>query len=142
MAHSTHKNHGKQEQGKGQEHEGVAGTFATVAEKAKEATESVRETAGTVATEAGHKMEEATESLGKGMRSLAGTIRERGGDGALGSAASTVAEGLETGGRYLEREGLEGMGADLVKLIRRNPVPAVLIGIGFGFLLARATSRS
>lgn len=140
MAHN-HKNHGKQEHDKGQEHEGVAGTFATVAEKAKEATESVRETAGTMATQAGHKMEEATENLGKGMRSLAGTIRERGGDRAFGSAASTVAEGLETGGRYLEREGLEGMGADLVKMIRRNPVPAVLIGVGLGFLLARATSR-
>jgi hypothetical protein len=35
------------------------------------------------------------------------------------------------------------MGQDLTNLVRRNPLPAVLLGIGFGFLLARAiTPRS
>jgi hypothetical protein len=34
------------------------------------------------------------------------------------------------------------MGEDLTNLIRRNPLPAVLVGIGIGYLLARATSRS
>jgi hypothetical protein len=50
-----------------------------------------------------------------------------------------VAETLESGGRYLKEEGLEGMAEDLTDLIRKNPIPAVLMGIGLGFLLARLT---
>ena len=34
---------------------------------------------------------------------------------------------------------LSGIGEDLTGMIRRNPVPALLIGIGLGFLIARAT---
>jgi hypothetical protein len=54
-----------------------------------------------------------------------------------------VAGALESSGRYLEEQGLSGIGEDLTNLIRRNPLPAILLGIGLGFLLARATtSRS
>jgi hypothetical protein len=59
--------------------------------------------------------------------------------GYLGSAAQSVASGLESGGRYLENQGLSGMGEDLTNLIRRNPIPALFVGIGLGFLLARLT---
>ena len=27
-------------------------------------------------------------------------------------------------------------------IIRRNPIPALLVGVGLGFLIARSTSRS
>ena len=57
----------------------------------------------------------------------------------LGSAASAVADTLESSGRYLEESGLSGIGEDLTSMIRRNPVPALLVGIGLGFLIARAT---
>ena len=68
------------------------------------------------------------------MKSLAGTIREYAPQGGmLGSAGSTIASGLESGGRYLQEQGLRGVGDDLTALIRRNPLPAVLIGIGFGY---------
>jgi hypothetical protein len=74
------------------------------------------------------------------MKSLAGTIREKAPHGGfVGQASSTVAETLERGGRYLEEQGLSGIGDDLTNLIRRNPIPALLVGIGVGFLLARAT---
>jgi hypothetical protein len=49
-----------------------------------------------------------------------------------------VADTLETGGRYLQEHGLSGIGDDFSNLIRRNPIPAVLVGIGVGFLLARS----
>jgi len=77
------------------------------------------------------------------MQSLASTMRENlPREGVLGNAASTVVGGLESTGRYLEREGLQGIGEDLTGLIRRNPVPAMLVGIGLGFLLARITTPS
>jgi hypothetical protein len=117
---------------------------SAVGEKARDAASSVASTAGHIAADVGDKAENATSAVGGGMKSLADTIREKSPQsGMLHSAASSVADGLENSGRYLQEHGLSGMGEDLTNLVRRNPLPAVLLGIGFGFLLARAiTPRS
>lgn len=83
--------------------------------------------------------ENSSSTVGGGMESLAGTVRDYAPGGMLGSAASTVADSLEQGGRYLREEGFSGMADDLTKTIRRNPIPSVLVAAAFGFLLARAT---
>jgi hypothetical protein len=73
------------------------------------------------------------------MESLGSTIREHTPrEGMMHAAAEKVAETLESGGRYLEEHKLREIGDDLTNLIRRNPIPALLLGIGVGFLLARA----
>jgi ElaB/YqjD/DUF883 family membrane-anchored ribosome-binding protein len=59
----------------------------------------------------------------------------------LGSAAQYAASGLQQTGRYMEEQGFSGMMDDVTNVIRRNPVPAVLIGLGIGFLLGRALRR-
>jgi hypothetical protein len=117
---------------------------AAVGEKARDAASSVASTAGDIAGNVGDKAESATAAVGSGMKSLAGTIRDKSPhSGLVGSAASSVADTLESGGRYLQEHGLSGMGHDFTNLIRRNPLPAVLLSIGFGFLIARAlTPRS
>jgi len=115
----------------------VAGT---VLDKAKQAASSVADKARDVASNLGDRADTAVSSVGSGMQSLAGTIRDKAPSGGmLGGAATGVAGALETGGRYLQEEGLSGMGEDVTNLIRRNPIPAVLIGVGLGFLLARIT---
>jgi hypothetical protein len=112
-------------------------------EKAKEAASGAAATVGAAATSAGRRAEEAASAVGGGMKSLAGTIREHAPrEGMLGTASTNVARTLESGARYLEQEGFTGLAEDFSALVRRNPIPAVLIGIGFGFLLARTTSRS
>jgi len=63
-------------------------------------------------------------------------------EGMFGSAASSVAGGLESSGKYLEQEGLQGIADDVTNMIRRNPIPALVLGIGLGFLLARLTTSS
>jgi hypothetical protein len=114
---------------------------STAADKARELGSNVSHMASDAASNIGHKAEDATSSVGGGMKSLAGQVREHGPrEGVLGSATSAVADTLERGGRYLQEEGLRGIGEDLTGLIRRNPIPALLVGIGVGFLLARATS--
>jgi ElaB/YqjD/DUF883 family membrane-anchored ribosome-binding protein len=40
----------------------------------------------------------------------------------------------------VEEKNLSGMVDDVSGLIKRNPVPAVLIGLGIGFLIGRALS--
>jgi hypothetical protein len=113
---------------------------SSVADKAREAASSVAGTASGLASSAGHKIEDATSAVGSGMKSLAGTIREKAPhSGMMGSASSSVAEGLESGGRYLQEHGLGGIAEDVTNLVRRNPIPALFVGIGLGFLLARAT---
>jgi ElaB/YqjD/DUF883 family membrane-anchored ribosome-binding protein len=56
----------------------------------------------------------------------------------VGSGIRTVGDTIERGGRYLEDRDLGGMASDLGSLIRRNPVPSILVGLCVGFLLARA----
>jgi hypothetical protein len=100
---------------------------------------SATQTASDMASNVGHRVEDATSTVGSGMRNLAGTLRENlPHEGMMGSASSAVADTLERGGRYLEEEGLSGLGEDLTSLIRRNPIPALLVGIGVGFLIARS----
>jgi len=119
---------------------GAKDMASSAMDKAKEMASSVAHTAGNVASTVGRKAEDATSAVGSGIRSLGGTIREQGPhSGVLGGATSGVAGALETSGRYLEEHGLSGIGEDLTNLIRRNPVPALLVGIGVGFLIARAT---
>ena len=111
--------------------------------KVRETATSVAQSVGDAASFVGQKAQDAATSMGSGMKSLGGTIREHTpSTGMLGSAGGAVADTLESSGRYLQEHGLSGIGEDLTRLIRRNPIPAVLIGIGVGFLVARATTRS
>lgn len=88
------------------------------------------------------KAEQATEAVGAGMESLGETIREHMPEGGvLSNAGEAVASKLEAGGHYLEEKGLKGIGEDITKMIRRNPVPALLLGMGVGFLVARMMRR-
>lgn len=91
---------------------------------------------------AGKRVDEATTALGEHAKSWAGTLRERGPhDGMLGSATGAVADSLENTGRYLQDEGVMGMAEDVTELIRRNPIPAMLVGVGIGFMLAKMFRR-
>jgi len=115
-------------------------TASNLMDKAKQAAGNVADKAKDVASAVGDRAEGATHAVGSGMQSLAGTIRDRGPQsGFLGGAASGVASALDSSGRYLEEQGLGGVADDVTNMIRRNPIPALLIGVGLGFLLARMT---
>jgi hypothetical protein len=123
--------------------EQAKGTASDVASKAKDIGATATQKASEAASYVGKKADDATGAVGAGMKSVAQTIRENTPDkGMLGSATSAVADTLEQGGRYLQEQGLSGIGTDMTNLIRRNPIPAVLVGIGVGFLLARALTSS
>jgi hypothetical protein len=120
----------------------VMNTGATGMEMAKDAASSVAHAMGEAGSAVGDKANEATSAVGGGMKSLAGTIRRHTPhEGMLGTASASVADSLESGGRYLQEEGLRGMADDVTNLIPRNPISALLIGIGIGFLLAKVTTR-
>jgi hypothetical protein len=95
-----------------------------------------------VASTVADKADDALGAVGSGMTSLAGTLRAKGPDeGVLGTMTFKTAKTLDTAGCYLREEGVRGMAEDVTNLIRRNPGPALLLGLGLGFLLASATKR-
>lgn len=111
--------------------------------KGKDAASSALKTAGDVTSAVGKKAEQATAAVGSGIHSLGETIHENGPqDGLPGRVTGTVADALENTGKYLEEHGLSGIAEDVTNLVRRNPIPALLVGIGIGFLVARATRSS
>jgi ElaB/YqjD/DUF883 family membrane-anchored ribosome-binding protein len=113
---------------------------ASVADRAREMARDAGGRAGDLAKNAGHKAEEAVSSVGGQMKSLAGTIREKAPhEGVVGSTASAVANTLDSGGAYLQEHNLKGMAEDMTNLIRRYPIQSLLVGIGVGFLIAKAT---
>jgi hypothetical protein len=103
---------------------------------------SLPDRAKSAASQAGQKIEDATQAVGGGMKNLAEAVREKGPrEGMLGQASSRVASGLESGAEYLQQHGIKGIADDLTNLVRNNPIPALFVGIGLGFLVARATMR-
>jgi len=132
---------------------GMQEQAGTVADKAKEAATSTMERAKDVASHAADKARDlgrsatdmadnATARVGSGIESMGDTLRDKAPhEGMMGTAASKVADTLERGGRYLQEEGLSGIAGDVTDLIKRNPIPALLVGIGIGFLLAQALRR-
>jgi len=81
-------------------------------------------------------------AVGEKIGSLADVIREKAPhEGAVGTAATTVAEKLDVAGSYLQEKDLNHVLSDVSSVIRRYPVPSLLVGLGIGYLLARSTRR-
>jgi vacuolar-type H+-ATPase subunit E/Vma4 len=107
----------------------------TAADKAQGWVETARDKASDVAGAAKDKADSATQSVGRGMETAADKVRQY---APSGRVTESVAGAIERGGEYLEEKGLSGVADDLVELVRKNPIPALLIGFGVGFLVARA----
>jgi hypothetical protein len=111
----------------------------TMANKAEGATSYVGHKAEDAAAYVSGKADDATAAVGGGLRSLGSTLRQKApNEGMMGDASSAVANTLERTGRHLQEEGFRGIIDDVTNAIRRNPIPALFVGIGVGFLLARA----
>jgi len=107
-------------------------------DKVKQGAAAVGEAVSSAASNAGKTADKWTSSAGVGIKHLGETIEEKGPrDGMLGNATRAVASTLEDTGKYLEQEGLSGMMDDVTNVVRRHPLPAVLVGIGIGFLIGR-----
>jgi hypothetical protein len=93
----------------------TAGVAATVTSAAQDVASSVAETAGTAATQAQEM---------------------------AGAAATAVTDTVGRAGTYVQEKGVQALPGDLAGLIRRYPVPAVLIGLGIGFWLSRTLGKA
>jgi uncharacterized protein YjbJ (UPF0337 family) len=111
---------------------------AKLHEKDNEATRAAEETSSAAMSKASQPISAVGEKIG----SLADVIREKAPqEGTVATAATTVADKLDAAGSYLQEKSLDHMMSDLSSMIRRYPVPSLLIGLGIGYLLARGTRR-
>jgi uncharacterized protein YjbJ (UPF0337 family) len=91
--------------------EQTAGVAAAVTSAARDMTSTVAETAGTAAAKAQEM---------------------------AGAAATAVTDTVAGAGTSVQEKGVQALPRDLVGVIRRYPVPALLIGLGIGFVLGRS----
>jgi uncharacterized protein YjbJ (UPF0337 family) len=91
--------------------EQTAGVAATVTSAAQGAASTVTEAAGTAAAKAQEM---------------------------AGAAATAVTDTVAGASTYIQEKGVQALPGDLAELIRRHPVPALLIGLGIGFVLGRS----
>jgi len=114
-----------------------------VTQKASDVGQAVAQKASEVGHTVAQKAEDATTAVGRGMENLADKVRDNAPQsGMLGNAGRSVATALDSAGHYVEDKNLSGMMDDVTGLIKRNPIPALLIGLGVGFLIGRALSSS
>jgi uncharacterized protein YjbJ (UPF0337 family) len=85
---------------------------------------------------------EAATAVGEQMGSLASAIRDNAPhEGAIATAATTVAGGLESASSYLQEKKYANLATDLTALVRRYPVQFLVAGVGLGYWLARSMKR-
>jgi len=117
-------------------------TASTVTDKAKDFASHSADRAKDFGKSAVTAADSATARVGSGVESMADKLRDSAPrEGVMHNAAGKVADTLEKSGRYLQEEGLTGIADDLTGVIKRNPIPAVLVGIGIGYLIAHALRR-
>jgi len=110
-----------------------------VVDRAKEIVGAAADKAEEVASTVTKRADQYAAAAGSNIKNVADTIREKGPqEGMLGDATKSVAGTIEAGGKYLEEQGLSGMVDDVTGVIKRNPVPAILVGVGLGILIGRA----
>jgi len=123
----------------GQVMDKVKDAGAQLMEKAKEATTSVGDMASQAASNVGKKADDLTATAGADIAKWGDALSEKAPhSGLMGQASQAVAGTLRDSGHYLEEAKFSGMADDVAKMVQRHPMPAILIGIGIGFLLGRA----
>ena len=121
----------------------LQGVASDVGHKAQEWAANVANKAQETASAAVDKTNDGIAAVGHQMNTLGGRVREAAPqNGAIGSAATTVADTLQAGGRSLEGHGLQDMGNDITSVVRHYPIQSVLVGFGLGCLLGMMLRRS
>lgn len=113
----------------------------SITDKAKEISSNITDKASEIGDQASDKADAAMSVTGAKMETLAQTVRQNAPAGKVGEYATTAANALERGGNYLQASDLSDVQLDIEQIIRRRPVESLLVGLGVGFLLARAMRR-
>ncbi len=109
---------------------------------AHQAVDAVSQGSQRAAQIVGEGSDRAAQVVGSQLHVAAEQVRDRMPEnGILHSAGERLATSLEQSGQYLENQKLSGAMDDMKHLIKKYPIPSVLIAAGLGLAFARMTSR-
>ncbi len=109
---------------------------ACVGEMAGNAASAVGAMASRAACDVGKEADVLTADAGVCLEGLGNRLSKNAPhSGVLGSASQAVAGAVKDSGEYLQSAKLGGMTEDVAHLIRKNPIPTILIAIGLGWFL-------
>jgi len=129
---------------------GGSAHIENAADKARDAARSAVETARDTASGVADRAKDMAGQVADRARDAAGTVANTARNWASGAvdavkqsdvvnkAEDYVSDAWETGSRYFHEHNLKDMADDVAGVIRRNPIPALLVGVGLGFILARS----
>jgi hypothetical protein len=80
------------------------------------------------------------QDVASSIAATAGEAQARATDFAA-TAATTITDMVHEASSYLQETPVKDLAAGLVDLVRRYPIPSVLIGVGVGYLLARGLGK-
>lgn len=104
-------------------------------DRAKQAGSSIKDAVHETASSAEHMARRGREAVESAAERMGDYLSE---DSSAGDAAETVARKVKQTSVYLQEQGIGGVVEDLEVLIRRYPLQTLLLGLGCGYLLARA----
>ncbi|MEJ7837580.1 MAG: hypothetical protein WKF81_02130 [Thermomicrobiales bacterium] len=112
---------------------------STAKDKGQEAVSTAKDKASEVSGQAQDKADQGMTKAGDSIGQAADALRQRGEgtSGAMGTAATTAADTLDSAGSYLREKDTDQVLKDLEDLIRRKPVESLLIAAGAGFVLSK-----
>ncbi|HTN02894.1 MAG TPA: hypothetical protein VL132_13500 [Planctomycetaceae bacterium] len=115
---------------------------ASAGEVASHAASAVGAMASQAVGDVGRRADNLTARAGVGIQELGDELgRNTPHTGLLGSASQAVARTVRESGEYVESAKLSGMTDDVAHVIRRNPIPAVLISLGVGWFVGRSLRK-
>ena len=108
-------------------------------------TTQVKDTVANMGRSAADKIDANRQGAASGLESAASRLHEKADSLALGDTVSDVAHAtadkLGATADYMREHDVSGMIADIERLIRKNPGPALVGAAVVGFLVGRAFSR-
>ncbi len=116
-------------------------TIETVKAKADDAVAVAKDKAAEIGANAENKANDAMSATGEQMTTLASLLAEKAPDGKAGEITMNAADAIERGGNYLKDSDVASVRSDLERVIRDHPIEALAVGLGVGYLLARASRR-
>lgn len=108
--------------------EKVQDTARDVAKELSELGRELRQRANSVRKEAVKQLNHAADSIRK-------ESREATDDKDAHATADEVAKGLEKAAHYLNTNSVEQMGSEATKVVRQNPISALLVALGVGMVI-------
>jgi hypothetical protein len=122
--------------------ENVQQAIAHAGQAGSHVVSALGEIAGQACCDLGKKADDLAAMAGSNVTEFGATLgASQSGDGVVGCVSSAIADSVRETGKYIQNAKLSGMANDMSGMIKRNPIPSVLIAACLGWFLARATRK-